>query len=43
MSPEVVVADVDGFFDMSCRLHFLKVTKEVESLIVASLLHVHTG
>jgi len=26
-----------GLFDMFCRFHFLKVTKEVESLIVASL------
>lgn len=37
MSPEGVVADVDGLLDMFCRFHFLKFTKEVESLIVASL------
>lgn len=26
-----------GLFDMFCQFHFIKVTKEVESLIVASL------
>lgn len=38
MSHRGVVVDVGGLFDVFRRFHFLKVNKEIESLILTSLI-----